>query len=348
MRRRWPWVVAGSLLAFVAREMSIGQPGKSMVERTVAYDAKRAADPVYGPEDKAVGESLQALVDVTAAPDMLLQAQEEWSEDRVPNGIADPPELVSAPDRAASLLQQLASWHAALLKRPSTDDLARTCVYQVPYAQCTVSASGDVPGSHGALRYQAAGRLLAERQGADADRRSQADEAAARSDPMIGATIDLFTADPAGGWRMVLAIPGQPSERPEQIESPAGPLLAVTRGNPSDPELYAVSDGRWRYLYQSPWMEALAAKAPIGTCLDGGFYLGRWPWPAHLVPELSRLGLRAASLTVDSAYFADDGKAALVHASVGLQGNELVLRTADIQVLAHASLWARAFSRCAG
>ncbi len=147
---------------------------------------------------------------------------------------------------------------------------------------------------------------------------------------------------------MVLAIPGQPSKRPEQIESPAGPLLAVARGDPSGPVLYTVVDARWRYLYQAAWMQALAAKAPAGTCLDGGFYLGRWPWPAHLIPELSRLALNPATLTVDSAYFADGGKAALVHATVGRESDELVLRTARVQVLARASPWAKAFSRCTG
>ncbi len=198
MRRRWPWVVAGSILALVAWEISAGQPRQSMAEQAVAYDAKRAVDPVSGPEDKAVGESLRALVAVTAAPDLALQAQERWSEDRVPNGTADRSDVVSAPDRAAFLMQQAKSWRAALLRRPSTDDLAQTCVYQVPYAQCNVGASGEVPGSHGALCYQAAGRFLAERQGADANRLFQADEAAARSDPMVGATVDIFAADPAG------------------------------------------------------------------------------------------------------------------------------------------------------
>ncbi len=348
MRRRWPWVAAAAILAFGAWDISLGRPGQSMAERTAAYDATRAADPVLRREDQAVGDSLRALVDATAAPDMVLQAQERWGEDRVPIRGAAPPDTVPAMEWAASLLRQATFWRAALLKRPSAADLAATCVYQVPYAPCTVSASGEVPGSDGALRYQAAGRFITERQGADADRLLQADEAAAWSDPMVGATVDIFAADPAGGWRMVLAIGGQPSERPEQITTPAGPMLTVTRNDPSGPLLYAVVDGRWRYLYQAAWMQALAAKAPAGTCLDGGFYLGRWPWPAQLIPELSRPGLNPATLTVDSAYFADDAKAATVHATIGLQGDELVLRTASVKILKPASLWARAFSRCTG
>ena len=348
MRRRWPWVIAGAVLAFIAWDISFGRPGESMAERAAAFDARRATDPVLGREDKAVGDSLRALLAVTAAPDLVLQAQERWGEDRVPLGGSDPPDAVSAPDRAASLQQQVAFWQSAILERPSVDELAATCVYQVPYAPCTVRASGEVPGSGGALRYQAAGRFLAERQGADADRLLQADEAAARSDPMVGATIDLFAADPAGGWRMVLAMQGQPAERPEQIDTPAGPMLMVKRDDPSGPALYAVVDGRWRYLYQAAWMQALAAKAPAGTCLGGAFYLDRWPWPAHLVPELSRLGLNPATLTVDSAYFADGAKAALVHATAGLQGDELVLRTATVDILSRASLWDRTFNRCTG
>ena len=346
--RHWPWILAGLILALVAWHLAAGRPMQSMAEQAAAYDAKRAADPVFGPEDKAVGEALRALLEVTAAPDLALQAQEQWREDRVPDGTADRSYVVPAPDRAASLLQQAASWRAALLRRPSTDELAQTCVYQVPYAQCTVRGSGEVPGSHGGLRYQAAGRFLAERQGPDADQLFQADEAASRSDPMVGATVDIFDADPAGGWRMVLAIPAQPSERPEQIASPAGPLLSVAKGDPSGPALYALVEGRWRYLYQAAWMQALAAKAPAGTCLDGAFYLGNWPWPAQLVPELSRLGLNPATLTVDSAYFANGAKAALVHATVGREGDELVLRTAVVQVLAPASFWAREFGRCRG
>ena len=141
---------------------------------------------------------------------------------------------------------------------------------------------------------------------------------------------------------------GEAADRLEQVESPAGPLLAVARGAPTGPTLYAMVDGRWRYLYQAAWMLALADKAPAGTCLGGGFYLGRWPWPKRLLPVLSRLGLDPATLAVDGAYYADEAKVALVHATVGVQGNELVLRTADLRVLVPASLWSRLFNRCTG
>ena len=118
--------------------------------------------------------------------------------------------------------------------------------------------------------------------------------------------------------------------------------------DPAGPALYAIVEGRWRYLYQAAWMLALAAKAPAGTCLDGGFYEGRWPWPKQLIPELSRPGLNPATLTVDDAYFADGAKVALVHATLGVQDDELVLRSADVRVTGAASLSARVFGRCHG
>ena len=68
----------------------------------------------------------------------------------------------------------------------------------------------------------------------------------------------------------------------------------------------------------------------------------------HLSPKLSRLSLDPTTLVVDGAYYADGARLALVHAAVGVQGDELVLRTADLRVLAPASLWSRLFSRCRG
>ena len=121
------------------------------------------------------------------------------------------------------------------------------------------------------------------------------------SDPMVGTTMEIFAADPAGGWTMVLALTAQGGDQPRQIASPVGPILSITSGDWLIPQLYIMQDGRWRFLYQAAWMEALADRAPPGTCLANGFYLGNWPWPAHLIPELSRLVADPATLTVRHA-----------------------------------------------
>ena len=336
------------VLAVLGWAIYVGRPREGMAEEAAAYDTRLAANPATAPGEAAVGDALRDLLAVTAAPDLILQTQEQWREDRVPDGVADRNWVVSAPDRAAALRNQAKFWRDAVARRPAADELAQACVYQVPYAPCTVGASGDIPGSAGALRYQEARRFIAAPDGPDADARFKDAEAAARSDPMVGSTIDIFAADPAGGWRMVLALSGQPSSHPAQIESPGGPLLSVPTSDRSGPLLYAMVEGRWRYLYQAAWMQALATRAPAGTCLDGGFYLGQWPWPKQLIPELTRLRLDPATFTVDTAYFADGAKAALVHATVGLQADELVLLSADVRVTKPASLWARMFDRCHG
>ena len=338
-RRRWPWILALIVLLLVAKVVYDSRPRATAAEQAAAYEAKLAADPATAPGETALNGAMQALLAVTAAPDLILQDHQRWSEDRVPDGIANLPDVPSAPERAAALLRQAGFWRVAMAKRPSGDDLAGSCVYQVPYASCTVQASGEVPGSQGMLRYQAAGRFLV----ASSD---SVDQAAARSDPMVGATIDVFAPDAAGGWRMVLATTGRLPDLPDQVMSPVGPLLLLPDGALEQRRLYAVVNGTWRYLYQGAWIDALAARAPPGSCLEGGFYLGRWPWPKQMIEELSRLPLDVANFTVDSAYVADGGRVAQVHAQLGLDGQELVLRSADVKHLASASLWARAFGGC--
>ncbi len=336
-RRRWPWILALIVLLLVAKVVYDSRPRATAAEQSAAYEAKLAADPATAPGETALNGAMQALLAITAAPDLILQQQQQWSEDRVVDG-SGASDRVSAPERAAALRRQAEFWRAALAKRPGPDDLAHGCVYQVPYASCTVQTSGEVPGSHGALRYQTAGRFVGSA--------GSIDQTAVASDPMVGATIDLFAPDAAGGWRMVLARAGQPSEIPAQVASPAGPLLVFPNGVSEAPSLYAQVNGEWRYLYQAAWMQGLAALAPPGSCLRDGFYLGRWPWPKQLIAELSRLPLDVASLTVDDAYVADGAPIATVHAQLGLDGQELVLRLADVKITASASVWARLSGRC--
>ena len=301
--RRWPWLLCAVVVLPLAVQIYTTRPLAGSADTAAAYDAKLAAEPGTAPAEAAVRTALNTLVAVTAAPDLVLQSDQRWRENRGPAAGDARSDLPSAQARAAALQQQTAFWREAMARRLDEDGLAHDCVYRVPYAPCSVTASGEVPGSFGGLRYQAEARFLAGGTRPTSNRRFATDEAADRSEPMVGTTIEVFAPDSAGGWRLVLAFSGEPDERPEQVDSPAGPLLVVTGDNHPEPVLYEVMDGRWRTLYQASWLRGLAANAPPGTCLDGGFYLGQWPWPKRLIPALSRTHLDVATLTVDSAYF---------------------------------------------
>ena len=342
-RRGWPWVVAILVVVIMGRGIYDRRPRPGVDREAADYSARMRADPKTAGGEAALDEALGKVLAVTAAPDVILQKQQSWSEDRVVQSDGAALDVPPAVDRAHALLRQAGFWQRAITERPSTAELAKRCIYDVPYARCTVTAADEVPGSAGTLRYQVNGRFIADDEHDDAQ--FERDEAAAMSDPMVGTTMEIFAADPAGGWTMVLALTAQGGDQPRQIASPVGPILSITSGDWLIPQLYIMQDGRWRFLYQAAWMEALADRAPPGTCLANGFYLGNWPWPAHLIPELSRLVADPATLTVDTRYVGGHGTA-VVHATLGVTPNELVLRSADIRVTAPASWSDRLLGSC--
>ena len=290
-RRRWPWIVAIAATLLAGWVIYAGRPQPGIAREAAEYEAAVLADPKTRPDELALGDAVQALLAVTAAPDLVLEAQARWSEGRALDHDLGHEPASGAAGRAAVLRRQVGFWQEADARRPDTAELAQHCAYRVPYATCTVTDSAVVPGSGGALRYQVAGLFVAAQD--DQDTKFDRDMGAALADPMVGTTLGIFAADP-GGWRMVLAVPVSRDGRPQQVASPAGPLLSITGYESYAPLLYAQLDGRWRKLYGARWMQAVAERAPAGTCLAGGFYVGSWPWPPHLLLELSRITLEPA------------------------------------------------------
>ena len=116
-------MVAILVVVIIGRGIYDRRPRPGVDREAADYSARMRADPKTAGGEAALDEALGKVLAVTAAPDVILQKQQSWSEDRVVQSDGAALDVPPAVDRAHALLRQAGFWQRAITERPSTAEL---------------------------------------------------------------------------------------------------------------------------------------------------------------------------------------------------------------------------------